>query len=251
MIEINLLPGAAKKKRSRGAGGFDIKALAGEWATKVKDPILLGSAAAAILGFAAIGFMFVYQGRRERDLNTRLEKAVTDSTRFAAVLAEQIRTTAKRDSVARTLRIIRSIDNNRFVWSHILDEISNALPPYTWLTRVEQTSNIVNAAARPPAAKPGAPGAAAAPAAPVAAASAEPDEPSTEFRLIGNTVDIQALTRFYKNLESSPFLQNVRLVRSELVVIDGKDVTEFELAGAYETPPPSVIRTVPLSASVR
>lgn len=247
MIEINLLPGAAKKKRSRGGGGFDIKALAGEWVTKVKDPIMLGSVSAALVGLAAIAFMYIYQGRREAELTARLDKAVSDSTRFAAVLAEQMRTTAKRDSVARTLRIIRTIDNNRYVWAHVLDEISTALPPYTWLTRVEQTSNVVNAAARPPAARPGAP----ATPAPGGAAAAEPEEANTEFRLIGNTVDIQALTRFYKNLESSPFLQNVRLVRSELVVIDGKDVTEFELAGAYETPAPSVIRTVPLSASVR
>lgn len=242
MIEINLLPGAAKKKRSRGGAGLDIRALATEWATKVKDPIMLGSVGAAVVGIAAIAFMYFYQGKREADLTARLERAVSDSTRFAAVLREQIRTAAKRDSVSRTLRIIRSIDNNRYVWSHVLDEVSSALPPYTWLTRVEQTSMVVNAAARP--AGPPRPGVAAPP--PV-----EPEDLTTEFRIVGNTVDIQALTRFMTTLESSPFVQNVRLLRSELVLIDGKDVTEFELAGAYETPPPSAVRTVPLSASVR
>lgn len=245
MIEINLLPGAAKKKRSRGGGGFDIRAAGAEWIAKVKDPVAVGSVAAAAVGIAAIGFMYVSQGRRETTLAERLEKATTDSTRFAAVLAEQARTAAKRDSVVRTLRIIRAIDNNRYVWAHVLDEVSTALPPYTWLTRIEQTSTVVSAAAKVPETKP-------APGTPAPKAAPEPDtESRLDFRVIGNTVDIQALTRFMKTLESSPFVQNVQLRRSNLVQIDGKDVTEFELEGSYETPPPGVVHTVPLSASVR
>ena len=246
MIEINLLPGSASKKKSRGGAGIDIRALATEWAGKVKEPVVVGSIAAVLIGIGGMAFMYVSQGRRETSLNERLEKAVSDSTRFSAVLKEQIRTAAKRDSVARTLNIIRTIDNNRYVWSHILDEVATALPPYTWLTKLEQTSAVVNAAAKqvPVKAAPGA--------APAAATPAAAEESSKlEFRLVGNTVDIQALTRFMQTLESSPFVENVRLRRSELVVIDGKDVTEFELEGAFETPPPSVLRTVPFSASVR
>ena len=54
-----------------------------------------------------------------------------------------------------------------------------------------------------------------------------------------------------KNLESSPFLKNISLKRSEIVVADGKDITEFELNAAYEVPPPGVIRTSPLVVPVR
>ena len=32
----------------------------------------------------------------------------------------------------------------------------------------------------------------------------------TKFRVVGHTVDIQALTLFMKTLEASPFIQNVR-----------------------------------------
>jgi hypothetical protein len=71
------------------------------------------------------------------------------------------------------------------------------------------------------------------------------------FRLVGNTVDIQALTRFMKLLEASPFIQNVQLARSEMAMVDGKEVTEFMLDAQYERPDSSMITTTPVSLSVR
>lgn len=247
MIEINLLPGGTRRKKSAGAG-LDIRALVAGIGSSVKDPFLVGAVAGVIVGLAAIAFMFIHQSRREEQLTARLEKAQADSTRFAAVLKEQARIAAKRDSVARSLRIIRAIDNNRYVWPHLMDEVATALPPYTWLTSLEQTSVVVSLAARQPDRKPAA---GAATSGTSGGAVAEPDEGALEFRIVGNTVDIQALTRFMKTLESSPFIRDVRLRRSEMTLVDGKDVTEFELDGSYESPPASVIRTVPLSQSVR
>ena len=72
-----------------------------------------------------------------------------------------------------------------------------------------------------------------------------------KFHMVGNTVDIQALTRFMKDLEASPFVQNVQLVKTSIVQQDGKEVTEFQLDAEYQTPEPGVIRTVPVSLSVR
>ncbi len=54
-----------------------------------------------------------------------------------------------------------------------------------------------------------------------------------------------------KLLEASPFLENVTLVRSSIVVADGKEVTEFQLDASYQPPDPSMIKTVPVSLSVR
>ena len=72
-----------------------------------------------------------------------------------------------------------------------------------------------------------------------------------KFQMVGNTVDIQALTRFMKLLEASPFIQNVQLARTDVVGQAGRQVTEFQLDAAWETPDPSVIRTVPVSLAVR
>jgi hypothetical protein len=71
------------------------------------------------------------------------------------------------------------------------------------------------------------------------------------FRIVGNTVDIQALTRFMKLLETSPFVQNVQLARSELVLLDGQEVTEFQLDAEYQRPDSTMVTTVPASLSVR
>lgn len=255
MIEINLLPGASRKKKSSG-GGFDVRALMTEWQGKVKDPYLISAVAGVAVGLGALAFMYLSQSRQEADLNARIEKAQTDSTRFAAVLREQMRTSAKRDSMSRQLRVIRAIDDNRFVWSHVMDEVSAALPAYTWLTSLDQISVV----ALPPAAS--APREAGKPAAAAAAGAdakakdkkkeAEVEEEAPlEFKIVGNTVDIQALTHFMKTLEGSAFVQNVRLLRSDLIVVDGKEVTQFELSGQYQKPDATAIRLVPLAETVR
>jgi len=129
-----------------------------------------------------------------------------------------------------------------------MDEISRALPPETWLTSVVQ-SNSSTAAQQdeaPPTAK-GKKGAAPKGPPPVDTTSI----PVVKAHIVGQTVDIQALTRFMKLLEASPFIQNVTLVKSSIVIADGKEVTEFQLDASYQAPDPSAIKTVPVSLSVR
>ena len=75
--------------------------------------------------------------------------------------------------------------------------------------------------------------------------------PRVHLKIVGNTVDIQALTRFMKLLEASPFMENVQLEKSSIVLIDGKEVTEFTLTASYQEPDPSAIKTVPVSLAVR
>ena len=88
----------------------------------------------SVLGAAgSIGGLHFTQAAKAADLAAREEQAVADSTRFAGVLAPARTAEAKRDSVLRQLEVIKSIDADRFVWPHVMDEISRALPPYTWL----------------------------------------------------------------------------------------------------------------------
>ena len=172
-----------------------------------------------------------------------------DSTRYVAVLRERNRALAQRDSVQRQLEIIKSIDNDRFIWAHIMDEVSRALPPYTWLKSIQQSAVLAAAstpAPPPPPPKDGAKGnGKPAPPPPPAVA------PTLKFQIAGNTVDIQALTRFMKLLESSPFVKNVTIAKAELVTLDGKEVQEFLLEAEYERPDASVISTVPVTLSSR
>lgn len=249
MIEINLLPSAGRKAGRRSRGGPDVRALAAAVTARVKDPFLAGAVAAVLLGVAGTGALHLRYTARADDLAGREMQAVQDSTRYHAILAEKVTAEAQRDSIVQQLAIIRSIDNDRYVWPHIMEEVSRALPPFTWLTSVNQTSAIVSVAARPDSAALAANGTPVDSAALAAAAAAPP--PPLQFRIVGHTVDIQALTRFMKLLEASPFVQRVQLARTDAAAVDGKQVTEFQLDAEYELPAPSAVRMVPVTLSVR
>jgi Tfp pilus assembly protein PilN len=162
---------------------------------------------------------------------------------------------AERDSVRRQLAVIAEIDSTRYAWAHVLDEVSRSMPPYTWLTAVQQTSAppAPDGAADSAAAKPGAAkGAAAesAAAAGAAGAAGAPERPLLAFRVVGQTVDIQALTALMRDLETSPFVQRVQLARSEPAQVDGREVTEFTLDAQFERPPRALLRTERLAVAV-
>ena len=248
MIEINLLPRAGKRSGRRGSAAAGLSTRLGELAARVRDPYLAAATASLLLAAVAVGVLHLRHTSRVSELAEREQQAVQDSTRYAAVLHEKRAAEAQRDSIVRQLDIIRSIDNDRFVWPHLMEEVSRALPAYTWLTSLQQTSAVVSVAARPDSAPARARGRGAA--APAAAPQA-PTRPPMSFRLVGNTVDIQALTRFMTLLEASPFIQNVQLARSDVTEAQGKQVTQFQLEAEYEVPPPSAIRTVPVSLTVR
>ena len=245
MIEINLLPGSGKK--SRNATGFSLSAIAGKAGSRVKDPFMIAAAVSIVAAVGAIGYLHMSQAGKADELTERERRAVQDSTRFVAVLRERNRALAQRDSVQRQLEIIKSIDNDRFVWSHIMDEVSRALPPYTWLKTIAQSA-VIAPPAPTPAPKPD----------PKAEKGGKPlppppppPPPTMKFQIAGNTVDIQALTRFMKLLESSPFVKNVTIAKAELVSLEGKEVQEFLLEAEYERPDASVIATVPVTLSSR
>jgi len=245
MIEINLLPGARKTKGR--AAGMDFSATAQNFVARVKDPYLIGAVAASIVTVLAVGFLFLTQSARAADLEEREQKAVADSTRYAAVLKEKARAEAQRDTVVRQLNIIRSIDNNRFVWPHLLDEISRALPPFTWLTTVAQTSAPQSAAATQLPA-PGTPPETAAKPRGIDTVTVED---TLKLRIVGNTVDVQALTRFMTLLEASPFLKDVNLIKLTPVIEQDRQVAEFQLDAAFQKPDSSAIRVQPVLSSVR
>lgn len=231
MIEINLLPGARKRSRSKASASFNVGALVGDLGSKFRDPWMIVAVVGVAIGLAATGFLWWYQGGTEAALVEREQKAVQDSTRYAAVIAQRQEAEAQRDSILKQVAVITAIDGNRYIWPHILDEISSALPTYTWLRSVNQSTPV---SSEPPEIE----------------ASAD-TAATVGVRVIGLTVDIQALTMFMKQLEASPWIKNVALARSEITLVEGKEVTQFQLEMVYERPDPSAIRTVPLSVSVR
>jgi len=252
MIEINLLPGSGKKKSSRSGGGaarkINFGALIANITQKIRDPWLISAVGAVVVSIGVVGGTYLYQESRISSLGSQEVAALADSTRFAAALKERLKADARRDTLLRRMNLIRAIDEDRYIWPHVLDEVSKALPPYTWLSSLAfmgtpQGSINVAAGAKPEAAgdektkkkskK----------------VDVEIPRDEVRIRMIGLTPDIQALTRFMRQLESSPFFADVQLNNSQLASDQGKDVTQFTLDVTYTRPDTSVIRRIPLSAT--
>jgi len=265
MIEINLLPGDGKKKRrakTATATKFEFNLKPPAWLAgiteKITDKYMLGGIGVAGASLAIIVLMFISQTARTALMEARETKAVKDSAQYGAVLDAKSKAEATRDSLYQQIAIIKSIDDSRYLWSHLMYEISNALPQYTWLTQITQTSLPRSAAAADTTARKASTDSTKSPAQRTAernrAKKARSDSllatvKDLKFKIVGQTVDIQALTRFMKSLEASPFIQNVQLTRSDLVQAEGKEVTEFSLEAETQSPPAFAIKTVPLIVS--
>jgi Tfp pilus assembly protein PilN len=251
MIEINLLPGARRKARRGGGSKVDIAASMASLRERIREPWLIGGSAVTVVALAAVALLYFQQSQRESALDESLQKAVQDSTRYSSVLREHDKAEARRDTVLRSLNLIRAIDDDRFIWPHIMDEVSRALPPYTWIVSLGFSGT----------------GQAQAPVTTVAAASVDSSpaggrkkrraiatmvpRDTIRVRLVGNTVDIQSLTRFIRQLEASPFLEQIQLAKSERANDNGKEVTQFQLDMLYSRPDPAMMKRVPLAVSVR
>ena len=251
MIGINLLPGTGRKpRRSSGGGGaslpkLDIASSLASLRERIRDPWMIGAVAVTLIAVAAVGTLYTMQSRREAQVTEAEQKAVQDSTRYASVLHEREVAEAKRDTVLRSLNLIRAIDDDRFIWPHVMDEVSRALPPYTWIvslgfTGAGQAQQAITTLGPAPAGGKK-----------HHTVQTVIPRDTVRIRLVGNTVDIQALTRFMKQLEASPFLQDVQLNQSVRAMDNGKEVTQFQLDMLYSRPEAELVRRVPLAVSVR
>jgi len=222
MIEVNLLPGGKKgsggkrkfalslpKFRSGGSGG-------GASASK-RDPWTLGAAAA--FGFALFTAFWLFMGVSgvADEFTVQIASARSDSVRFAGIIQRSITLQARRDTIAERVGVIQEIDQRRYVWPHIMDEVARALPEYTWLTRLNQT--------------------------------VEGDR--VAFRIEGRAGTYFAMTAFMENLEASPFIESVTLVSSAQVSIgssrdSGPLVYGFTFDAMESIPSPELLETVPL-----
>jgi Tfp pilus assembly protein PilN len=249
MIEINLLPGAGKKKSSSRTA-LDFGAIASGFSGKFKDPFLIGAIASVLVAAVGVFFLYTTQTAKAATLTERKEIAVRDSMRYANFLKDRYRAEAVRDTLLRQVHIIKSLDEDRFIWAHIMDEVGRALPQYTWLTALgvagtPQGGNNVVVTPKTPedtsAKKKGKP----------KRLDTEIPRDVVTLRISGRTVDIQAMTRFWRDLEASPFLDNVTIDKSEIASDQGKEVTQFQLTLNYSRPDSTQLNRVPLVLSVK
>lgn len=208
MIEVNLLPGG-KKRAPRG------KRLAiplPSAARLPKDRWILGAIFAGVVGVLVAAWLFLSIGSRADEAQVALDAALADSARYSEQIARTNTLLASRDSIVQRVAVIQEIDRGRYVWPHILDEVSRALPDYTWLQQIQQIAGGV--------------------------------EP--RIRVVGRAGSIEAITVFMDQLEASPFLRNVSTMGTSQVREDNQLVFRYELEMGYEQPPIEFLETTPL-----
>jgi Tfp pilus assembly protein PilN len=237
MIEINLLPG--KKKAAKGAGMKlsmpDFKGLIAQ----VKDPWLIGAIGAWVLVGGGGALLFITDRARLAAAETRLETDRTEARRWEIVIAQKRQAQKVRDSLLYQINVIRQIDADRYIWPHVLDQATKALPPYTWITQIRTASAIV------------APGAGQVNNGPVTVDRDSSGAPLVAVSIEGRTVDIQAYTTFLRQLAASPWFTDVTPASSQTVIEADRPVTSFAVTVHYKVADSVYIRTIPLVQSVR
>jgi type IV pilus assembly protein PilN len=247
MITVNLRPG---KRRKRSGSPFNFKGLLDgfrDLGAKVKDPLLLAAIGSWVCVLGFLGFVYLNNTRQLYSLEPRLEQARSENKRFKTFLADKRRQEQIRDSLLAQITVIRGVDGDRYIWPHLLDEVTKALPAYTWLVDFGTTTP----AARPRPARPARPGKNAKAAAKADTVAADTVDAPLIFQLNGRTIDIQAYTRFLRQLEASPWIENVVPVSAQTVVEKERPVTAFTINAQYRVADSAYLRTAPFSQSVR
>jgi len=243
MITVNLRPDLKRKRaRSPFQGlGESFRGFGG----RVKDPLLLVAVLSWVGALGFLGFVFASTTRDLSALEPQLEQTRAEHKRFKAFLAEKRHQETIRDSLVSQIGVIRTVDGDRYVWPHLMDEVTKALPAYTWLVDLGMAAPV---AAPQPVQQPAARGAKKTA---DTVAAAPPVHLPVSFTVNGRTVDIQAYTRFLRQLEASPWVADVTPVSAQTVIEKERPVTAFTIRATYRQADSAYIRTVPLSQSVR
>ena len=244
MITVNLKPGQRRKRGGNPLKGMlDKLSVFRELSAKVKDPLLMGALGAWVLVIALLSMIYLNNLRQLYVLEPRLEQARSENRRFKAFLADKRRQEKIRDSLLAQITVIRSVDGDRYIWPHLLDEITKALPAYTWLVDLAATATPrPEPAEKKPTSKSKAS---------KDSVTTPPPPPPLSFQINGRTIDIQAYTRFLRQLEASPWIMDVTPVSAQTVVEKERPGTAFTIRATYNRADSAYIRTAPFSQSVR
>jgi len=199
-----------------------------ELGAKIKDGYMLAAIAACIGVVAWLAWAGFSARQDYQALQPRLEQAVAEQKRFQKLMDDKRKTEKIRDSLMAQIGVIRSIDGDRYVWPHIMDEMAKSLPAYTWLTGVKMLST-----------------------APADSSDTTAAHRTVQFQVDGRTVDIQAYTRLLRQMEASPWIENVTPLEAHEMVEQDRPVTGFTIRATFRRADSAYIRTVPLSQSVR
>jgi Tfp pilus assembly protein PilN len=201
MIEVNLHPEGSKRRRR---GRRRLPSVPG-WLRGSADGRDAWSTAAIVVPvivFLIIGWLWLSQRSQRGDLEARLTEAVEDSTRLSDLRALSDSLIARESDIRQRLDLIQGLDDGRFVWPHLLDELSRALPSYTWLTSVRLNTPL----------------------------------PDLRVQVDGMAANPLAITAFVRRLQESLYVGDVRILGSQEQALEGFSAHSFKLIVEYAEP---------------
>lgn len=119
------------------------------------------------------------------------------------------------------------MDQDRYTWSHLLDEIAGSVPEFTWLTSI-------------------------APAPAPTAQNTTTDStvaPPVTVVISGQTNDLQNYTAFLRRLGESHWLTDVMPVKTETIIDHNRPIVAFVVQATFTRADSSRIQTVPILES--
>jgi len=183
MIKINLLPPEKRKKLKKVTPAKKKAAVPALSKLKIEfkfDPLVVFPAAALIIAVVLIGGSFFWLGHKEKSMKERRDAMRIELNRLNQVTFRIDNLKLQTKQVRDRMEVILEVDKNRFLWPRILDELSAALPRYTWLENITEITPL----------------------------------PQLTLRVEGNTMSNLLLSELITNLENSSMLTNLRLISS-------------------------------------
>jgi len=228
MITINLKPGG-KRPKPKGDPMAGVRQRLQGLRESVKQPglVLAGGTWLAVL--VIVGGLWITTRSRLGTLEQKFTQSSDTYKRYHNFVSEKKREGRAKDSILAQIGTISSVDQDRFVWPHILDEVASAMPDNTWLTSVSTIG---------------------------VAATQQYDTDSTtaapvSILILGQTNDLQNYTAFLRRLGESHWLINVMPVKTETVIDkSNRPITQFTVQATFARADSSRIQTVPILESV-
>ncbi len=173
MTEINLMPPVLVEKKK------------GQWRN-----VIIGIAVSAIILLFALWYAGIVMGVKQKE--AKLEEITTRIAELQPYLAEIRRLEAEITEMKKRVDVIVQLDKGRFVWAHILDEMTICLPSGLWLSGFRNTAG-------------------------------------TDLDLEGSAFDNFSIANFMNNLMNSTSFTNITLGRIESMVINEYPIKIFSI----------------------
>lgn len=209
MIEVDLHP-----DRKRGGGdrrGLALPSLGRVpgWHDARADPWHAAFLACLVLVPLVVGGLWLSVRNDRSELRTEIERVRSDSARFGGIATLGDSLAARREALRERIATVRSLDRGRFVWPHLMDELSRALPDGAWLTAVTTESPL----------------------------------PDLRVQIEGRARAPLVITGYVRALQTSPHVGDVDIRGSRRIALDRGYAHSFTLLVAYRSPPEGERRT--------